>query len=167
VQLPLAHSQVMMTPGMEGCLLKSLDLESTDTVLEVGTGSGFLTACLASLSSSVVSIDIFDDLLATAAENLERVEIENVTLEKMDATVTLPDGPFDAIAVTGSVPSIDTRFVDILAPGGRLYLIVGEPPLMEAFLIVRGQNSEWYGNTMFETEIPALISGRQHARFTF
>lgn len=167
VQLPLAHSQVMMTPGMEGCLLQSLELESTDRVLEVGTGSGFLTACLASLSASVVSIDIFDDLLATAATNLERVELENVTLENMDATVMLPDGPFDAIAVTGSVPSIDTRFVDLLSPGGRLYLIVGAPPMMEAFLIVRGQNSEWYGNSMFETEIPALISERQDMGFTF
>ena len=167
IQLPLNHAQVMMTPGMEGCLLQSLELETTDDVLEVGTGSGFLTACLASLSGSVVSIDIFDDMLKTAAKNLDRANIRNVAIEKMDATEKLPGGPFDAIAVTGSVPSIDTRYIDLLRPGGRLFLIVGEAPLMEAFLIVRGQNSDWYGNTLFETEIPSLINTRNDGEFTF
>lgn len=167
VQLPLPHGQVMMTPGMEGCLLQSLELQATDNVLEVGTGSGFLSACLAGLSASVFSIDIFDDMLETAATNFARAGITNVTLEKMDATMTLPEGLFDAIAVTGSVPSIDTSFIDRLAPGGRLFLIVGEAPLMEAFLIVRAQDSQWYGNSMFETAIPALVTDQPGMEFAF
>ncbi len=167
VELPLPHGQIMMKPDMEGRLLQSLDLERTDKVLEIGTGNGFLTACLARLSGSVVSIDIFDDMQKTAADNLERAGIDNVTLETMDAPVTLPEGPFDAVAVTGSVTEIDTRFIDVLRPGGRLFLIVGEAPLMEAFLIVRGQNSEWYGSTLFETAIPPLINTRRDAEFTF
>jgi len=166
-KLPLPHNQAMMTPGMEGSLLQSLELEYTDRVLEIGTGSGFLTACLARLCSEVVSIDIFDDLLSTAGQSLAVAGIDNVSLQNMDALETLPDGPFDAIAVTGSVPVIDTRFIDALRPGGRLFMLVGKSPIVEAFVIVRGQDSEWYGNTLFETDIEPLLSARRLSRFTF
>ncbi len=167
VKLPLPHNQSMMTPSMEGRLLQALDLETTDRVLEVGTGSGFLTACLARLAASVVSLDIFDDLLSIAADNLDRAGIDNVSQLNMDATVALPEGPFDAIAVTGSVPVIDTRYIDQLRPGGRLFLIVGEQPVMEAFIIGRGQGADWYGKTLFETELDALIRPERGAEFSF
>ena len=166
-KLPLPHNQAMMTPGMEGRLLQSLDLECTDRVLEIGTGSGFLTACLARLCNEVVSIDIFDDLLFTAGQSLAAAGINNVSLQNMDALEMLPDGPFDAIAVTGSVTAIDTRFIDALRPGGRLFMLVGNSPIVEAFVIVRGQDSQWYGNTLFETDIEPLLSARHLSQFTF
>ena len=167
VRIPLPHNQGMMTPGMEGRLLQSLRLESTDKVLEIGTGSGFLAACLAQLCDSVVSIDIFEELLETAGKNLDAAGIENVTLQNMDAFDALPEGLFDAIAITGTVPTIDTRYIDALHPGGRLFMLVGASPLVEAFLIVRGQDSGWYGNTLFETDIQPLISTQQDSGFLF
>jgi protein-L-isoaspartate(D-aspartate) O-methyltransferase len=167
LRIPLPQNQAMMTPGMEGRLLQSLRLEPTDRVLEIGTGSGFLTSCLAQLCDSVVSIDIFDELLEMAAKNLDAADIENVTLQNMNAFEGLPVGPFDAIAITGSIPKIDTRYIDALRPGGRLFVLVGEFPLVEAFLIVRGQDSGWYGSTLFETDIQSLIGDRQDSGFLF
>lgn len=166
-QIPLPHNQVMMAPKVEGRLLQALDLEPEDTVLEIGTGSGFLTACLARLANKVVSIDIFDDLLDTAKSNLEREGVENVVLESMDAMVTLPEGQFDAIAVTGSVAELETRFVDALRPGGRLFLIVGEPPIMEALLLVRDTSGGWHSESLFETAIRPLIHAHRKPVFEF
>ena len=154
-EIPLARGQVMLRPVIEGRILQALELGSEDRVLEVGTGSGYLTACLASLSASVSSIDIHDDFIAAARENLDAVEVNNATLECMDAMTELPQGEFDAIAVTGSVPRIDDRFVQALKPGGRLFLVVGKSPLMSALLIVRA-GEELQQNYLFETDIPAL-----------
>lgn len=166
-QIPLAHHQVMMTPIVEGRLLQALNLTPEDKVLEIGTGSGFLTACLARLAHSVVSVEIFDDLLETAAENLKHADIDNVSLVSMDATSALPEGLFDAIAVTGSIPEIDMRYIDALRPGGRLFLIVGDAPVMEALLIERDEGGDWRTSELFETEMmPLLHSGRDSA-FSF
>lgn len=154
-EIPLARGQVMLRPVIEGRILQALELGSEDRVLEVGTGSGYLTACLASLSASVSSIDIHDDFIAAARENLDAAEVNNANLECMDAMTELPQGEFDAIAVTGSVPRIDDRFVQALKPGGRLFLVVGKSPLMSALLIVRA-GEELQQNYLFETDIPAL-----------
>jgi len=120
-EIPIGHSQVMMTPTVEGRLLQALDLDPADSVLEIGTGSGFLTACLANLAASVISVDIFADFVASAAERLEKNGIGNIELAELDATRELPAGPFDAIAVTGSIQTFDPRYVMALKPGGRLY----------------------------------------------
>ena len=154
-EIPLARGQVMLRPVIEGRILQALELGSEDRVLEVGTGSGYLTACLASLSASVSSIDIHDDFIAAARKNLDAAEVNNANLECMDAMTELPQGEFDAIAVTGSVPRIDDRFVQALKPGGRLFLVVGKSPLMSALLIVRA-GEELQQNYLFETDIPAL-----------
>jgi protein-L-isoaspartate(D-aspartate) O-methyltransferase len=154
-EIPLARGQVMLRPVIEGRILQALELGSEDRVLEVGTGSGYLTACLASLSAAVSSIDIHDDFIAAARENLDAAEVNNANLECMDAMTELPQGEFDAIAVTGSVPRIDDRFVQALKPGGRLFLVVGKSPLMSALLIVRA-GEELQQNYLFETDIPAL-----------
>jgi protein-L-isoaspartate(D-aspartate) O-methyltransferase len=156
----------MLRPNLEGKLLQALGLGSSDQVLEIGTGSGYLTACLASLSASVTSIDIHEDFIAAASENLEAAEIENASLECMDAMVELPGGEFDAIAVTGSVPRVDERFVRALKPGGRLFLVVGESPLMSALLIVHADD-ELQQSFLFETDIPALENIAKEPVFTF
>lgn len=165
-EIPLAYGQVMLRPTIEGRLLQALDLRGDDRVLEVGTGSGYLTACLASLAASVVSIDIHEDFVAAASDRLEAAKIENASLECMDAMAELPDGEFDAIAVTGSVPRIDERFVQALRPGGRLFLVVGESPLMSALLIVRA-GDEIQQNYLFETDIPALENIAREPVFSF
>ncbi len=167
VEIPIGQGQAMMTPTVEGRVLQALSLGSGDHVLEVGTGSGFLAACLAELAGRVTSIDIYDDFLEQAAQRFEAAAIDNVELVSMDATRELPTGQFDAIAVTGSIEVFDTRLVDALRPGGRLFVVVGEAPVMEARLITRTSDSEWIGETLFETILTPLVNGALPPQFEF
>ena len=164
--IPLPHGQEMMTPLIEGRLIQALDPGAGDRVLEVGSGSGFLTACLASLAESVVSVDIYEDLKRMAAGNLERAGIENVELLTMDAMKQIPEGAFDVIAVTGSMADFDERFVDALAPSGRLFVIVGDAPVMEARLVRRGESGTEQ-EVLFETCIKPLVHAGRHTGFVF
>jgi protein-L-isoaspartate(D-aspartate) O-methyltransferase len=166
-EIPIGHGQVMMTPTIEGRILQALTPRSDDDVLEVGTGTGFLAACLASLSGSVTSVDIFADFLDSAAANLEVAGIGNVELFEMDATRTLPDDRFDAIAVTGSVEDFDPRFVMALKPGGRLFIVVGRYPVMEARLVTRTGDNEWQSESLFETALTPLVNGALPPQFSF
>lgn len=166
-EIPLDHGQAMMTPTVEGRLLQSLELRPSDHVLEIGTGSGFVSACLARLARSVTSLDIFPDFLQTARENLEDSGIANVQLIEMDATRELPDHQFDAIAVTGSVQTFDPRFVMALKPGGRLFVIVGDAPAMEARAVVRLGENDWHSESLFETSIAPLVNGALPPQFSF
>lgn len=164
--IPLPHEQEMMTPLVEGRLVQALDLEASDSVLEIGSGSGFLTACLASLAASVVSVDIFDDLTTMAKTNLARAGIGNVALETLDATRELPEGTFDAIAVTGSMAEFDDRLAHALNPGGRLFVIVGDAPVMQARLVTRA-GDRWEHDVLFETCIRPLINAERETSFVF
>ena len=166
-EIPIGHGQLMMTPTVEGRLLQSLDLAATDEVLEVGTGSGFLTACLARLSKSVLSIDIYDDFLNAAEGNLADSGVANVELGAMNAMHDLPQQEFDAIAVTGSLQTFDPRFVMALKPGGRLFVIVGTAPVMEARVVTRTGDADWESQTLFETEVAALVGGANPPGFSF
>ena len=154
--IPLGHGQVMMIPQVEGRLLQSLALEPDDRVLEVGTGSGFLAACLGQLAADVTSIEIFPDLSTAAADVLGRLAVPNVRLEVGDVFQGLPGRGYDALAVTGSLPLYDSRFEQALAPGGRLFVIVGRPPVMEAILVTRVADDAWRRESLFETVIPPL-----------
>lgn len=167
VEIPLPNGQSMMTPTVEGRVLQALGLKGTERVLEIGTGSGFLTACLAKLSAHVTSVDIYDDFLKSAADRLEQQGIDNVDLLAMDATQSLPDGTFDAIAVTGSIQKFDPSLVGALAPNGRLFVIVGNPPAMEAKLVVRTNDKDWQSETQFETNVAPLINGFLPPQFSF
>ena len=166
-EIPLAHGEFMMTPTVEGRVLQTLELRGSERVLEVGTGSGFLTACLARLSDHVTSIDIHVDFVAEAQDKLADNGIDNIEILEMDATETLPEASFDAIAVTGSLQKFDPRLVDALAPGGRLFVVVGDAPVMEAKLVVRNDGTEWQSETVFETELAPLINGALPPRFNF
>ena len=110
-EIPIGHGQTMMTPTLEGRMLQALDPDSDDRVLEIGTGTGFLAACLARLAGQVTSIDIHESFLESAKVNLEDSGINDVNLLAMDATRELPSGEFNVVAVTGSVEEFDPRFV--------------------------------------------------------
>jgi len=166
-EIPFGHGQMMMTPTMEGRVLQALEVGPTDSVLEVGTGTGFLAACFARLAEKVTSIDIDEDLLKPAAANLEDSGITNVELLAMDATEELPDEKFDAIAVTGSIQNFDPRFVMALNPGGRLFVVVGDAPAMEARMITRTGDSDWQTESLFETELAPLVNGSKPKQFLF
>lgn len=166
-QIPLGHGQYMMTPSVEGRVLQSLKLLPVDDVLEIGTGSGFLAACLSRLAGSVTTIDIFPDFTSAAAERLAGQGMQNVTVSTMDASRELPEGPFDAIAVTASLPLFDLRFLERLNPGGRLFAIVGDPPVMEARLVVRGPDGRPQATALFETNVPPLLNAAEPPAFRF
>ena len=166
-EIPLANGQKMMTPTVEGRLLQALSLTAGDRVLEIGTGSAYLTACLAKLAASVVSIDIFDQFVSEAGRKLREAGIDNVELDCMDACANLPDGEFDAIAVTGSLVRFDDRFVEKLKSGGRLFVIVGESPVQEARIVARSNETDWESTTLFETDLAPLINSTRPPQFRF
>ena len=165
MQIPLAHGQTMMAPNVEGRLLQSLDLDRDCSVLEIGTGSGFLTACLASLAGTVRSTDIIDEFVDAAGAKLR--EMSNVRLETADATQHSAEGQYDAIAVTASLPVYDTRFERALKIGGRLFVIVGDGVAMDARRVIRTSDTEWATESLFETSLPAMINAKRPAPFEF
>lgn len=170
IEIPLAHRQCMMKPRVEGRLLQALEISRHDRVLEIGTGSGFLTACLAQLSHHVTSIDLYPDFIDSAREHLNTLGISNCELSVQDAYEKsgemAPKQPYDVIAVTGSIPEYDPRFQEWLAPGGRLFVIVGQAPIMEATLVTRTGDQEWVVKSLFETMLPPLINAPLQKQFT-
>jgi protein-L-isoaspartate(D-aspartate) O-methyltransferase len=168
ISIPLANEQCMMPPRLEGRLLQSLAIRPTDRILEIGTGSGYLTACLARLGHSVHSVDLFSDFIEAARGKLQTHTISNVTLETADAAAGLQtDQRYDVIAVTGSLPTLHQNFHALLNPGGRLFVIVGRPPIMQALLITRVGDHEWNHESLFETSVPALLNAPQPEDFKF
>lgn len=167
VEIPIGQQQVMLTPTYEGRILQALELDGTEHVLDVGTGTGFLAACLATLADKVTSIDIHAEFLELAGQNLKDSGIANIDLVQMDATAELPAGGFDAIAVTGSIDNFDPRFVEALNPGGRLFIVVGNAPLMEARVVERISDNDWRSSTIFETNMRPLVHGTKPPQFIF
>ncbi len=166
-EIPLGQGQKMMTPIVEGRMLQSLMITPGDNVLEIGTGSAYITACLAKLASSVYSLDVFDDFLSLAATKLRQAGIGNVELACMDACLGLPAGEFDAIAVTASLPRFEPRFIAALRPGGRLFVVVGESPVQEARMILRNEDFSSTTTTLFETDLAPLVNFPIRNRFRF
>jgi len=168
INIPLGHDQVMMAPKLEGRVLQALTIKPDDTVLEIGTGSGYLTACLASLGRHVTSIDITPDFTATAAAKLESLNINNVTLETADAAAGIEgETRYDAIAVTGSLPLLQQQFHRNLEIGGRLFIITGSLPIMEARLITRIDEHNWATESLLETCMPPLLNATEPQDFIF
>ena len=166
--VPLAHGEAMMAPRVEARVLQALRLDAADRVLEVGTGSGFLTYLLAALAGHVVSIEIHEDLLASARRRLEAHHAFNVTLDLGDGVRGRAAGaPYDVIAVTGSLPVLSEEFQRQLCIGGRMFVVVGEAPAMEALLIRRTAEDQWTTESLFETVIPPLVGAPRRARFVF
>lgn len=156
--IPLAHGQVMMPPRVEARMLQALAIKPTDSILEIGTGSGYVTALLAKLGRHVLSVDIHADLTREAEQKLHDNKIQHVNLQTGDASEGWDklQATYDVIAITGSLPALQETFQYNLAFGGRLFCIVGESPVMSAALITRVGEHEWSHETLFETDLPAL-----------
>lgn len=166
--IPLAHGQVMMQPKIEARLIQTLNIVPSDAVLEIGTGSGYLTALLAASGKHVYSIDVFSDFIDSARDKLSRHDIQNVTLETGDGSNGWDKhGPYDVVAVTGSLPILSDVFQKSLKIGGRLFIVIGEFPIQEALLIRRIGAREWHTESLFETYLPPLINAPQPQRFVF
>lgn len=166
-RVPLGHGQYMMTPTVEGRVLQALELDGSEKILEIGTGSGFLTACLASLGAQVTSVEIFERLLKRARENLADAGIHNIDLHCLDATQALPTGQFDAVVLTGSTYRLDRRYVDALTTGGRLFVVIGDTPIMDARRVRRTGDGNWWSESLFETELAPLVNAGPPPAFQF
>jgi protein-L-isoaspartate(D-aspartate) O-methyltransferase len=170
LEVPLPKGQHMLRPSVAGRLLQALELTGKDRVLEIGSGSGFITACLAAVSAHVESIEIFPELAALAQTNLASLSIGNTQIVAADALQTLTAAGtkrYGAIAVTASLPVQDERFQRQLEIGGRLFIIVGEAPVMAARLIRRTAENAWTSESLFETVVDPLINARKTPEFTF
>lgn len=168
MEIPLGHGQVMLTPKMEARILQELHVKKTDKILEVGSGSGYMTALLAERGAHVHSVEIIPELKAMAEHNLSTHHITNVTLEQGDAAQGWSQSaPYDVIVLTASTPVLPDAFKHSLNPGGRLFAIVGEDPVMDARLITCVAPGEFAATTLFETVTAPLINALQPARFSF
>jgi protein-L-isoaspartate(D-aspartate) O-methyltransferase len=165
-EIPIGHGQLMLAPKIEGRILQALEIEKVDEVLEIGTGTGYLTACLARLGQQVASVDIVPELATAARARLAALELANVQIEAADAlAMNVPAARFDAIAVTGSVPVLDEHFIRMLRPGGRLFVVVGRAPVMEARLISMHADGAWTTESLFETVLTPLINAERPEPF--
>lgn len=168
MEIPLGHGEKMLQPKLEARMLQELTLKDTDQILEVGAGSGSMTALLASLGGHVYSVEIIPEFSVSAAAKLRAHGIVNVTLETGDAARGWDKhAPYDAIVLTGSVPVLPDAFQKSLKPGGRLIVVVGEPPVMEARLITCVSSGVYNSIGLFETCIAPLRNALQPERFVF
>jgi protein-L-isoaspartate(D-aspartate) O-methyltransferase len=167
VEIPLPCGQHMLRPSVVGRLLQALALGGSERVLEVGTGSGFVTACLRAGSASVRSLEIFPELAQFARRNIAVLGLRNVEIVTQDATQIDAEPRYDAIAINASLPVADERFQRQLAVGGRLFVVVGEPPVMEARLIRRIAEDAWGTESLFETVIDPLVHATRPQGFVF
>lgn len=168
LELPIGEGQRMWQPKLEARVLQELALRKSDKVLEVGTGSGYLAALVAHRAGHVVSVEINPRLAAFGRRNLEAHGIDNVTLETGDAARGWPrHALYDAIVLTGSTPVLPQAFLEQLAPGGRLFAVVGEAPAMRARLVTCSAPGAWRSTDLFETVIAPLANAEHPPRFRF
>lgn len=166
MNISLPNGQEMMCPKLEAYMVQALQIQDQDKVLEIGTGTGYVTALLASQARYVITVDIDADMSKRAEEKLSAHQITNVTFDVGDAALGWDNhGPYDVIAITGSLPILPESFQRTLSVGGRLFAIVGNAPAMEVILITRVKENEWTHEVLLETDIPALINAAEPERF--
>lgn len=169
---PAVDGQCLLAPKVQARLVQDLALKPTDKVLEIGAGSGYMTALLAKLAQRVVSMEIDPTLAALARANLQKAGIANAEVRQADAaangfTACQAEAPFDAIVLTGSVPEVPAALLSLLAPGGRLIAIVGDEPVMRATLVTRTGEAAFQTAQPWDINAPRLLNFPQPSRFRF
>lgn len=168
MQIPLMHGQRMMTPLEEGKILQALNLQGNESILEIGTGTGFLTALLALMGKNVISIDYYADFTKMAAQNLAKSGINNVELITGDAySGWMESAPYDVIVFTGAIEQVTDGLKLQVMPGGKLFVIVGNEPIMQGQLHSLDHQDNWQHELLFETSIPPLINKLKPRTFVF
>ena len=168
IAIPLGHGQHMLTPTLAGRILQAVTPRRTDRVLEIGTGSGYLSACLGLLASQVHSLEIRPEFARRARTHLKNAGVGNVEVEEADAYGWKPAAPgYDIVVLTGSLPEYDPRFEALLVPGGRLFLVTGEAPVMEARLLRKDAEKIKDVHSLFETVIDPLEHAAAPDAFVF
>jgi protein-L-isoaspartate(D-aspartate) O-methyltransferase len=168
LEIPIGAGQKMMQPKVEARILQEVAPKSTDRVLEVGTGSGYMAALLAHRARHVHSVEILPELKRLGEANLRRAGVANVTVEGGDAARGwAKQAPYDVIVLTGSTPELPEAFMDQLAPGGRLFAVVGEAPVMEARLVTYVAPASFNTVDLFETILAPLANALERDKFEF
>ena len=167
MEIPLGEGEKMWAPKLEARVLQELAPRRSDRVLEVGTGSGYVTALLAHRSAHVRSVEIRPALAAFGKANIARHGVDNVTLEVGDGANGVAGGPYDIIVLTGSVPQLPEALLDLLAPGGRAFAVIGESPIMTATVVASATAGALQSMELFETVLAPLANFRQPSRCTF
>jgi len=166
IELPIGHDETMMYPKVEGRLLQALDIDENDNILEIGTGSGYLTALMASLGKTVTTVELHADTQEIAKNRL--ANFNNIEFKIGDGSQAWNDNnQYDVIVLTGSVSKIPQRYKEQLVLGGRLVAVCGCSPAMSAQVITRISNQEWETETLFETDLKALTLPASNEKFVF
>ncbi len=163
----LTHGQTMLPAKVHGRILQALAVDPADLALEIGAGTGYLTACLGRLAARVRSLEIFPDIAEDARSRLLAAAINNAAVEVADGMQLEEQSGYDVIAVTGSLPVYDERFQQALRIGGRLFVVVGQRPVMEAWKVTRVGEREWQREGLFETVIEPLLHAPGPSPFIF
>ncbi|HRP94991.1 MAG TPA: protein-L-isoaspartate O-methyltransferase [Rhodocyclaceae bacterium] len=168
VEIPIGCGQVMLKPVIEGKVLQAVQVGRSDSVLEIGAGSGYFAALLAARAEWVRTIDIEPELVQLAADNLDRYGVQNVTVKEADGALGLPcRAPYDLIVVSGGMPTVPQALLEQLKVGGRLFAFVGEAPVMKARLITCIAEGRYKTEDVFETVVPMLKNVQRENGFRF
>ena len=168
VEIPIGCGQVMLKPVIEGKILQALRVTKSDTVLEIGAGSGWFAALLAARAEWVRTMEIEPELVKLASANLERNGVQNVVVVDGDGVQGWSGrAPYDVIVVSGGLPFVPQSLLEQLKVGGRLFAFVGEAPVMKARLITCEAEGRFRTEDVFETVVPMLKNAPQREAFSF
>jgi protein-L-isoaspartate(D-aspartate) O-methyltransferase len=168
MEIPLGHGQVMLAPRVEARMLQDAAVQKHEKVLEIGSGSGYMTALLAHRAQRVISLEINPELAAMARTNLQKAGIHNAEVRNVDGSVGAPvEGPFDVIVLCGSVAELPQNLLSNLKIGGRLIAIVGNEPIMRETLVTRTGEADFTSSQPWDTVVPRLLNFPEPSHFKF
>jgi len=168
IEVPLVDGAKMFSPKIEGRILDSLDIQGHETVLEIGTGSGYFTSVLAKLSQSVVTIELDEQLSELAQNKVKELNLNNITFINDDALAYKFDNEqYDTIVIGCSLPNKNENFFRLLKPGGKLFMVVGAINQMQATLVQRTNENEWQSKSLFETHLDYMKGTEPSVKFSF
>ena len=168
IEVPLVGGAKMFSPKIEGRILDSLDIQGHETVLEIGTGSGYFTSVLAKLSQSVVTIELDEQLSQLAQNKVKGINLNNITFINDDALAyNFDNEQYDTIVVGGALPNKNENFFRLLKPGGKLFMVVGAINQMQATLVQRTSENDWQSKSLFETHLDYMKGTEPSVKFAF
>jgi len=168
IEIPLVGGAKMFSPKIEGRILDSLDIQGHETVLEIGTGSGYFTSVLAKLSQSVVTIELDEQLSELAQNKVKKLNLKNITFINDDALAyNFDNEQYDTIVIGCSLPNKNENFFRLLKPSGKLFMVVGAINQMQATLVHRTNENEWQSKSLFETHLDYMKGTEPSVKFAF
>ena len=168
IEIPLIGGAKMFSPKIEGRILDSLDIQGHETVLEIGTGSGYFTSVLAKLSQSVVTIELDEQLSESAQNKAKKLNLNNINFINDDALAyNFDNEQYDTIMIGCALPNKNENFFRLLKPGGKLFMVVGAVNQMRAIIVIRTSEKEWQSKSLFETHLDYMIGTEPSVKFAF